>query len=414
MKKWIAVGILLTLMLNLAGCAKEKQLAADALISVADTSFFSESSSSVPADAFSFAQEGEDSVNFHSYFHEVGTSSVNNSILIYRYEDTLIAVQSYFSCGDAAMQTFALTQEQGAEFLDLIAVCKQTRQEKKKDLPVMGGYYDECVLQNAKDSMSIEPLDLSSLDLPLKNEQEFDLSSEGLFTLPTEQSNEYVQKSMCASASALYNCIGDQIESIFGSPIDTVDSMIVGDIDTLMMATLENGSVHSFLVTNHGFVVCTKRERDQNSEQSVTGEKSAYSSGIHTEENNIRLQDYLDFTKTWTIEEYMGNDHIVTTYAFNEDGSFYILGGWWRSDAFLWNTGTYSVEGTVVHFRLNDSDNTSYSYRFNPYSRQFTQTSSAGLYAVHKEGSTFQFVEDLNWDVEDLKKLVETELAKQK
>lgn len=147
MKKWITVVIMLTLILNLAGCTEEKQPAANALISVADTSFLLESSSSIPADAFSFARENADSVNFHSYFREVGTSSVNNSILIYRYEDTLIAVQSYFSCGDAAMQTFTLTQKQGAEFLDLIAACKKTSQEKKKDLPEMGDYYDECVLQ---------------------------------------------------------------------------------------------------------------------------------------------------------------------------------------------------------------------------------------------------------------------------
>lgn len=412
MKKWIAVGILLALMLNLAGCAKEKQLAADALISVADTSFFLESSSSIPADAFSFARENADSVNFDSYFREVGTSSVNNSILIYRYEDTLIAVQNYFFGGDAAMQTFTLTQEQGAEFLDLIAAYKKKNQENK-DLPVVGGNYDECVLHNGKDSMNIEPLDLSSLDLPLKSEQEFELSSERGFTLPTEQSNEYVQKSMCTSAPALYNCIGDQIESVFGSPIESVDSMIVGDIDTLMMATLKNGSVHSFLVTNHGLVVRTKGEDYRNSEQSTTEEIGLLPSAISTEDDNIRLEDYLDFTQAWTIEEYMGNDHIVTTYAFNEDGSFYILGGWWYSEAFLWNTGTYSVEGTIVHFRLNDSDETSYSYKFDPYSRQFTQTSSVGLYFTHKKGSVFQLVQDRNWDVEDLKKLVETELAKQ-
>ena len=413
MKKWIAIGMLLVLILNLIGCTEKKQHATDVLVSVADASFLTESTSSIPDEAFSFARANADSVNFDSYYREVGTSSDNSSILVYRYEDTLIAVQSYFFGGDAAMQTFALTQDQGEAFLELVANCREMKREKKKDLPAMGGYYDECVLHNGKDSVTIEPLDLSILDLPLKNEQEFELSSEKDFALPTEQSNEYVQKSMCASAPALYNCIGDQIESISGSPIDTVDSMIVGGIDTLMMATLENGSVHSFLVTNYGLVVRTKGEDFQNSEHSGTEEVCTEPSGIHTEESNIRLQDYLDFTKTWTIEEYMGDDHIVTTYAFNDDGSFYVFGGWWYSEAFLWNTGTYSVEGTVIHFRLNDSDNTSYSYMFDPYSRQFTQTSSTGLYAVHKEGSIFQLVEDQNWDVEDLKKLVETELAKQ-
>ena len=258
MKKWIAVGIMLVLILNLAGCKKEDQPAVGVVTSVADASFLVESSSCIPADAFSFARENADSENFHSYYREVGTSSVNNSILIYRYEDTLIAVQSYFSCGDAAMQTFTLTQEQGEAFLNLITASKQTSQEKKKDLPVMGGNYDECVLQIGEDRMNVEPLDLNSLDLALKKEQDFVLSSKRPFVLPTEQSNEYVQGSMCTSAPALYICIGDQIEAIFGSPIDTVDSMIVGNIDTLMTVTLVNGSVHSFLVTNHGLVVRMK------------------------------------------------------------------------------------------------------------------------------------------------------------
>lgn len=258
MKKWIAVGIMLVLIFNLAGCTENEQSSVNAWISVADEAFFAESASCIPIDAFSFARMSIDSVNFHSYFRKVGTSSVNNSILIYRYEDTLIAVQSYFGGGDAAMQTFTLTQEQGEDFLNLIITCKKTGQEE--DFPVMGGYYDECILQNGNDRMNIEPLDLSCLNLPLKNEQEFVLSSELPFTVPTEQSNEYVKGNICTTGPALYNCISDQLETIFGSSVIAVDSMIVGDIDTFMTVTLKNGSVHSFLVTNHGFVVCTQGE----------------------------------------------------------------------------------------------------------------------------------------------------------
>ena len=256
MKKWIAVGIMLVLILSLVGCTEQEQSTVDAWTSVADEDFLAESSSRIPNDAFSFTQMSTDSINFCSYFREVGTSSVNNSILIYRYEDTLIAVQSYFAGGDAAMQTFALTQEQGEDFLNQIIACKKIEQEE--GLPVMGGYYDECLLQNGNDRIDIEPLDLSCLNLPLKNEQEFVLSSEYPFTVPTEQSNAYVQGNMCTTGPAVYNCISDQIETIFGSTIIAVDSMTVGDIDTLMTATLKNGSVHSFLVTNHGFVVCAQ------------------------------------------------------------------------------------------------------------------------------------------------------------
>lgn len=63
-----------------AGCNAEK-----APETMADDIFISESISVISENAFSFQNSDYSDIAFESYLHEHGTSSINSSILIYRY-----------------------------------------------------------------------------------------------------------------------------------------------------------------------------------------------------------------------------------------------------------------------------------------------------------------------------------------
>ena len=127
---------------------------------------------------------------------------------------------------------------------------------------------------------------------------------------------------------------------------------------------------------------------------------------------DIQLQDYLDFSKAWSTDWYINGEHIVITYAFDVAGQCYCTSGWWRSDLFGCYTGSYSIEGNVVHFYMNMEDNiVSYSYKYSPEKNQFVQVSENGLYSAHSQGDVFSLSVHDDYSAADIKRMAQNGLV---
>lgn len=256
MKRLVSVLCVIILFICLlSGCAADDKPA-----SVADETFLAESTMRIPDDAFSFSGSEYEKIKFQSYLHEHGTSSVNSSILVYRYEDTLIFAVSYFQGALSAMETFVLNQDQGQAFLAMVDACKKAKDTTSllnRNTMGMGSSYTKYILNNGSKDVSIEPLPLAELDLTLSTEEELLFDSGNPFAMPSsEGKNVYpAELEVGHSFPALYNCINQQALVIFGSLIAEITQIQAGPIDAVMDVSLEDGSNHKILVTNSGYVV---------------------------------------------------------------------------------------------------------------------------------------------------------------
>jgi len=252
MRKYISlISSLLIFASILCGCNS-----AETPATIADDAFLSESASTIPEDCFSFTNSEFSDIKFESYLHEHGTSSVNSSILIYRYNDTLIFSVSYFHGPESAMETFVLSQKQGDAFLLMVSNSEKAQQDTNKS-QTLDGSYTKYILNSGSKEVIIEPLALSELGLSLKADNDLDFvdgypfkipSGDGVAVFPSELSVGH-------SYPAFYSCIGEQANHLFGKAIASVEEIEVGPIDGLMHITLEDGSSHELLVTNAGFIV---------------------------------------------------------------------------------------------------------------------------------------------------------------
>ena len=252
MKKCIS--LLCTLLLcatTLFGCNSTEKPA-----TIATDTFLSESTSAIPENAFSFSNSEYKDVKFDSYLHEHGTSSVNSSILIYRYDDTLVFAVSYLQGPISAMETFVLNQEQGDSFLEMVGNYKKAKKENDNS-NIIGGDYTKYKLNYSSKDIIIEPLPLSQLALTLKSDAELAFVDSYPFEVPSGDDNGTFPSMLTVGHSypALYSCIAEQANQLFGSRIASVEEIEVGPADGLMHVTLEDGTSHKLLVTNAGFIV---------------------------------------------------------------------------------------------------------------------------------------------------------------
>lgn len=251
MRKYISIfSALIIFACILCGCSSPARPA-----TIADDVFLSESVSAIPETSFSFSKSEYADIKFESYLHEHGTSSVNSSILIYRYDDTLIFAVSYFQGPASAMETFVLSQEQGDAFLAMVSNCKKANQTDSGSHP-LGGSYTEYILNDGAKQTVVEPLALSALGLTLKTEDDLTFVDGYPYKVPTGESAAIFPAMLTVGHSypAFYSCIGEQADRLFGSSIASVEEIEVGPTDGLMHVTLTDGSTHKLLVTTGGFI----------------------------------------------------------------------------------------------------------------------------------------------------------------
>jgi len=212
----------------------------------------------LPNELFSFSESEYASIPFSSYIYEKGTSSVNDGVMIYRYDDTLIAVTSHFTGGLAAQQTFALTQEQGDAFMAMVKA-SQADQSEDTELPIMGGEYEKSILNDGKDATNVHTLNLSALNLDIVSWEDTTITDTIRFDCPSDTYNSYSKLQVAGHAPhAVFNCIDDQVLTCCGSNISSIEEMTIGEVDTLMILRLDDGSKYQILVTNYGYVIRIK------------------------------------------------------------------------------------------------------------------------------------------------------------
>lgn len=101
--------------------------------------------------------------------------------------------------------------------------------------------------------------------------------------------------------------------------------------------------------------------------------------------SDIKLQDHLDFSKSWGIDDLDPNIPLslgyVVDFAFKEDGSFYWLSYRMHSEIDAGGYGNYVVNGNQITFTFSHKDGTttSFIYSFDPSTFLLTQVSENGL-----------------------------------
>lgn len=113
------------------------------------------------------------------------------------------------------------------------------------------------------------------------------------------------------------------------------------------------------------------------------------------------------YSKAWEIHDYVGEDHMVTSLAFQEDGTFYGGTGWYLSDWYACFTGTYSVDDDVLMLRYTlNGEEKLISYQIEWDKHALKQTSEESLVLEHQKGAELPFRESTSLTAESLQSQV--------
>ena len=139
---------------------------------------------------------------------------------------------------------------------------------------------------------------------------------------------------------------------------------------------------------------CPSAQFEQKKEEIWSYIATAVPNGKATAGEDVNLQDYLDFSKSWGIHvfdpdvPFTAGD--VFDFAFHEDGTF-----WWASypvpsDGGFGGYGEYAVNSDQIEFTFmhEDGTNTVMIYSFEPGTMQLTQVSENGLFGA-AAGTTY-------------------------
>lgn len=234
--------------LLLAGCNSQQQIKSLSL-----GASMKDAMSVIPEGAFRISEQENSDIDFHSYIHRSGTSSVNSRILIYRYDDYLVFAVAYQNGPESVMETYYLTRNQGEKFLNLVSDYQES-EKTDNGLQRMGGDESEYLLTLNGKEHEVLPLDLSVLNLELTDKDVlFETNLTNDFT--TANMNEYVKSSRIGMRDALLGSVRAQMKQITLSPIVSLLVNHVGEIDSIMTAVLEDGKEFQLLTTNDGCLI---------------------------------------------------------------------------------------------------------------------------------------------------------------
>ena len=111
--------------------------------------------------------------------------------------------------------------------------------------------------------------------------------------------------------------------------------------------------------------------------------------------DGFRVASTFGYEKAWVFHDRSGTDHLVTSLAFREDGTFHGGVGIYLSDWLVCFKGTYQEErdGVTLRYMLNGAEET-VTYQVNWESRTLRQASETSLVIPHQIGSEFPLEED--------------------
>lgn len=131
------------------------------------------------------------------------------------------------------------------------------------------------------------------------------------------------------------------------------------------------------------------------------------STSVPTEAPVKKLSDILDFSKTWSHVEDWEYNTFCTSYAFEEDGSFYCTFGWYRSELATAYTGTYTYVDDILSLSYrNDLESFVCDYRLDSETLVMEQLTERGISAFQNKGDRYQlYVEEFSHAPEDVKRI---------
>lgn len=126
-------------------------------------------------------------------------------------------------------------------------------------------------------------------------------------------------------------------------------------------------------------------------------------------DSSIDVASTFGYDKAWDMHDKSGSEHFVTSFAFNEDGTFSCAVGWYLSEWYAAFTGTYEVRGNeiILHYFLNGQEKTA-SYQVKWENKILRQSSEENLVIPHQIGSEYPFEENPWYSASDLASQVET------
>ena len=126
-----------------------------------------------------------------------------------------------------------------------------------------------------------------------------------------------------------------------------------------------------------------------------------------TEATTKKLSDILDFSKTWSHIEDWENNTFCTSYAFEEDGSFYCTFGWYMSELATAYTGTYTFADDILSLSYwNDLESFVCDYRLDSETLVMEQLSDRGISNFQNQGDHYQlYVDEFSNAPEDVKRI---------
>ena len=112
-------------------------------------------------------------------------------------------------------------------------------------------------------------------------------------------------------------------------------------------------------------------------------------------DDEFRVASTFGYEKAWMFHDRSGTDHLVTSLAFREDGTFHGGVGIYLSDWLVCFKGTYREEqnGVTLCYMLNGAEET-VTYQVDWESRTLRQASETSLVIPHQSGSEFPLEED--------------------
>ncbi len=125
-------------------------------------------------------------------------------------------------------------------------------------------------------------------------------------------------------------------------------------------------------------------------------------------ESSIDMASTFGFDKAWDIHDEFETEHMVTSLAFCENGTFYCMVGYYLSDSVVNFKGTYLTkqDEITLQYTLNGAQ-TVCSYRVDWENRTLTQTPQENLIIPHQIGSKYPFEENTWLTAEGLRDKVE-------
>lgn len=124
--------------------------------------------------------------------------------------------------------------------------------------------------------------------------------------------------------------------------------------------------------------------------------------------SNIDMASTFGFSKAWDIHDRSGTEHMVTSLAFQEDGTFCCAVGWYLSEWYVSFKGTYRVDNDEIILRYTlDGEDKMTSYQIKWDDQTLKQTSEENLVIAHQKGSEYPFEENPWYTADELMNQVE-------